>query len=114
MTKTEFMENLKAKLDTEWKAYKKSLSKMDVDDVIYKSYETTYREQIYCILESETEDRLEEQQIKRLLSIDNLLDFMYQEWMKTDVSDYDILTEVIFGDKTMEKITDMEKGKSAV
>lgn len=108
MTKIELIEKLKAKVNTEWKEYEDSLYRMDVDSIITMSYETVMKEQICCVLESETEDMLEEQQIEKLLSINNLLDFMYQEWLNFDGSENDILKECIYSDRTMERVNDYE------
>lgn len=108
MTKTELIEKLKAKVNAEWKEYEEALYKMDVDSIITMSYETIMKEQICCVLEYETEDVLEEQQVEKLLSIDNLLDFMYHEWLNFDGSENDILRDCIYSDRTMERVNDYE------
>ena len=87
-------EKLVEKIHKEQKEYLENLKKQPADKIIEASYETCYRNEIVCLLESSDID--DEEDIAILLAMSDTLDELYAEWLSADCSVCDMLLDVIF------------------
>ena len=60
--------------------------------IIRSAYEICYREEFMCLLETKY---LEDEEIEKLLKLPKPLEFLYNEWLKTDASVCEMLEDVI-------------------
>lgn len=82
-----------AKIEQEFSEYKQNLVKnLTPEEIIEKSYETTFKEEIMSILENSTLGRNE---IKALLNTDKVLDKMYDKYMNIETSMLDTMTDIV-------------------
>lgn len=85
-------ENLKdelvKKLEKEQQEYLKKIKEKGVDYVVERAYEITSRQ---CIIDYIECNAVELKNIKVLLSTENLLEDLYNEWLKTDGNFYEQL-----------------------
>lgn len=82
-----------AKIEQEYSEYKQNLVKnLTPEEIIEKSYETTFKEEIMSILENSTLGRNE---IKALLNTDKVLDKMYKKYMNIETSMLDTMTDIV-------------------
>ncbi len=78
-----FMEKLYAKLEKEYNDYIDSLKVATADEIIKKSYETVFKEDILlCFDYYELDDDITE----LLCSTENLLNILYEDWLNVDES----------------------------
>ena len=75
-------DDLHDKLEKELNKYKEEMQTKSVDYVLDKSYETTCRNELVYIGYSSYVDEYE---LKALLKMDGVLDFLYDEWFDCDV-----------------------------
>lgn len=97
MMKAELIKRLVNKVDGELNAYKKLLLQMSAEKIMAHSYETVVKEEFCDILKYDTEKYLSEEKIEKLLKIDNLLDYLYQDWLKFEDNVIEEYEEFIFG-----------------
>lgn len=88
---------LNDKIHSEYSAYRDELYHMTLDEAVQNSYKTVMMNEFMCILENYTGDILEDEQIKILLKKKNLLELLYQDWLKFDSAENDIYKEFVFG-----------------
>ena len=91
-------ENLKEKLvekiHKEQQEYFEELEKQPANKIIEASYETCYRSEIACLLE--TTDIDDEDDVATLLAMPDTLGELYAEWLSADCSVCDMLLDIIF------------------
>lgn len=73
----------------EWLA---ELKKKPADEIVRKAYEICYREEFISILECYNFD---DEEIEKLMQLPNILDILYDEWLKTDASICQMLKDVV-------------------
>ena len=78
---------------TEHKEYLDTLKQQSPEEIIRHSYETCYREEFIILIESTIFD---DETIDALLQVPNPIGILYDEWLKTDVSITDLLSETIY------------------
>ena len=76
----------------EHEEYLNHIEQLTPKEIIGKAYEICYREEFISILESST---FSNEAIEVLLNTPNVLDVIYDEWLNTDASICDMLTDVI-------------------
>lgn len=92
MNYDQLKDTLIAKVEQELSEYKQNLIKnCTPEQIVEKSYETTFKEEITSILNCLTIDRNE---IKALLKEDNALNKMYSNYEKRDGSMLDSLVDI--------------------
>lgn len=110
MNYEQLKDTLIAKLEQELSEYKQNLIKnCTPEQIVEKSYETTFKEEIISILNCLTIGRNE---IKALLKEDNALNKMYSNYEKRDGSMLDNLVDItrdILEDIDKEYIKKLEK-----
>jgi len=79
------------KMKKELDAFKADLMTKPPKDILDAAYELTIKEDLLCIFE--TEDRFTDKECRALLKCKAPLDYLYQEWMDTDVTYMDILRD---------------------
>lgn len=87
-------ELLYKKVNDEFKDYLDNLKTRDKDSIIRNSYETTMRESIVDLFDPHYYFGNNEE-VKALIKKDNLLDYLYRRWMKSDCNLIDIFKESI-------------------
>lgn len=75
--------DLCSKIEDELIAYKKELEKLTAKDIINKSYETAIKEELFYLLCSKV-DVYDIDKIIAFTNKKNVLDSLYQNWLKTD------------------------------
>ena len=85
-------EQLMNRIYEEHKEFLAELQKQPADKIIRRAYEICYREEFVSLLESKY---LEDEEIAKLLQLPNPVEFLYNEWLKTDASICEMLEEVI-------------------
>lgn len=84
---------LMAKIEQEFSEYKQNLIKnFTPEEIIEKSYETTFKEETMSILQGSALGRNE---IKALLNTEKVLDTMYQKYMNIETSMLDKTTDIV-------------------
>lgn len=84
---------LMAKIEQEFSEYKQNLVKnFTKEEIIDKSYETTFKEETVSILEGLILGRNE---IKALLNTEKPLDRMYNKYMNIETSMLDKMTDIV-------------------
>lgn len=73
----------------EWLA---ELKQKPADEIIGKAYEICYREEFISILENYN---FTDEEIEKLMQLHNILDILYDEWLKTDASVCQMLKDVV-------------------
>lgn len=73
----------------EWLA---ELKQKPADKIIRKAYEICYREEFISVIETKDFD---DEEIEKLMRLPKILDILYDEWLKTDASVFDMLVEVV-------------------
>lgn len=92
MNYDQLKETLNAKLEQELSKYKQNLIKnCTSEEIVEKSYETTFKEETVSIINALVIGRNE---IKALLKEDNALDKMYSKYEKRDGSMLDNLVDI--------------------
>ena len=86
------MNELINRIRKEHQEYLDRIAQLPPSAIIRKAYEICYREEFISILESTDFD---DDTLDILLATDNLLDVLYDEWLDTDASVCDMLTDVI-------------------
>lgn len=93
MTYEDLKTKLDEKLEAEFIEYRKDLAKnYTPDEIIDKSYETTFKEQIINYISCEMLGRRE---IKALLKKNNALDDLYDRWEESDGDIWEMLEDNI-------------------
>lgn len=83
--KDELMKRLIAKIDIEWQEYLQKVYKLPIEQVVLEcSYKTIILEEFKGILEMYTENYFAEEQIEKMLQVDNLLEAIYVDWIRYD------------------------------
>lgn len=80
------------KIHEEQKQYLAGIAKLPPNKIIDKAYEICYRNEFVCILES---TEFDDETMAVLANTPNVLDVLYDEWLKTDVSVCDMLEDVV-------------------
>jgi hypothetical protein len=88
-------EQIYKKLSAEYDAFIADLKGKTPDKIIESAYEKVYKEQILMCFEHGDEFR--EKAMGILLALENPLDDLYWNWVDTDVSDFDDLSDTISG-----------------
>lgn len=79
-TNKELVETLKQKLDNEYNLFLYEIEQLNPKEIIGKAYEIVIKDKIKNLFNEE--DNLNEYQIKGLLSLENTLDSIYEDWKK--------------------------------
>ena len=87
------MEELIERIRKEHAEYLEHIKQLPPEEIIRKAYEICYREEFIIILETKIFDA---DTLAVLQNTPHLLDVLYDEWLKTDASVTEILTEVIY------------------
>ena len=74
------LEQLKSKVSTELEEFKKEWLEKSKEDIFYNAYKIS----IIQDFEYLTFDDLEEEKIESLLEQDNIIEFLFEEWMDAD------------------------------
>ena len=85
-------EQLINRIHKEHKEWLAKLKQKSVDEIIRSAYEICYREEFINVLEYMDYD---DEQIEKLLQVQNIIDFLYDEWLRTDASVCQMLEDVI-------------------
>lgn len=81
------------KLKIEYDMFLDNLKTLSPDEIIKHSYETVFKEEILTCFENGKP--LNDRQSKALLSTNNSLDYLYNEWLDTDCSYLDSVLDSI-------------------
>lgn len=112
MNYEQLKETLMAKMEQELSQYKQNLiQNYNPKQIVEKSYETTFKEEITSIMNCLTIGRNE---IKALLKEDNALNKMYSNYMERDCSMLDSLVDItrdILEDIDKEYMKKLEKAR---
>lgn len=81
------------KMKKELDAFKADLMTKPPKEILNAAYELTLKEDLLCIFE--IEDRFSDKECRALLKCKAPLDYLYQEWMDTDVTYMDILRDSV-------------------
>lgn len=93
MNNEQLKDILTAKIEQEFSIYKQDLIKnCTKEEIIDKSYETTFKEEILSILEGSI---LSKNEIKALLNTEKILENMYNKYMNTETSMLDNMTDIV-------------------
>ena len=74
------LDQLELRLEDAWVTYRESILNSPKDKIFEKSYETA----IKCELKELYYGELSEEQIDFLLNMNNILDFLYEEYLRND------------------------------
>jgi pantoate kinase len=86
-------DTLIAKIEQEFSEYKQNLIKnFTPEEIIEKSYETTFKEETMSILQGSV---LSKNEIRALLNIEKVLETMYQKYMNIEISMLDKATDIV-------------------
>lgn len=85
-------EMLNDKVQDEYSTFIKKLKGLSPDEIIEHSYEKVFKEDLAMAL---SEKSLSSNEAKAMLSLKYPLDALYQEWMKTDISYMDMLSDIV-------------------
>lgn len=85
-------EKLNDKVQDEYHAFIEKLKGLPPDKIIEHSYEKVFKEDLALALSEKT---LSPDEAKAMLSLKYPLDALYQEWMKTDISYMDMLSDIV-------------------
>lgn len=85
-------EMLNDKVQDEYNTFIEKLKELPSEKIIEHSYEKVFKEDLAIALLEKT---LSPDQVKAMLSLKFPLDELYQEWMKTDISYMDILSDIV-------------------
>lgn len=85
-------DKLIAKIHAEQAKYLDRVAKLSPREIIGKAYEICWREEMIISIES---SYFSDEDLKVLSKEENLLDKIYDEWLKTDVSVADIVADII-------------------
>lgn len=94
--KKSLLEQLSEKIGKEHDNYIKSLYRMDADDIIKYSHKTVMLNEFVCVFDNEIDDTLEDFELQALINVENLLELLYKEWMRSGNDQYDIYKEFVF------------------
>lgn len=86
------MKELIDRIHKEQAEYLERIKQLPPEEIIRKAYEICYREEFVVILETKMFD---DDTLAVLQNTPHILDILYDEWLKTDASVTEILTEVI-------------------
>lgn len=93
MNRTETLnEKLNDKVQDEYNAFIEKIKGLPPDKIIEHSYEKVFKEDLALAL---SEKALSPDEAKAMLSLKYPLDALYQEWMKTDISYMDMLSDIV-------------------
>lgn len=93
MNYDQLKDTLIAKIEQEFSEYKQNLIKnLTPEEIIGKSYETTFKEETMSILEGAILGRNE---IKALLNTEKILDKMYDKYMNVETSMLNNMTDIV-------------------
>lgn len=85
-------EKLNDKVQDEYIAFIEKIKGLPPDKIIEHSYEKVFKEDLALALSEKT---LSPDEAKAMLSLKYPLDALYQEWMKTDISYMDMLSDIV-------------------
>lgn len=85
-------EMLYEKVKNEYNEFIEHLKKLPPDKIIDHAYEKVFKEDLMIALQ---EKKLSYNEAKAMLSLKYPLDELYQEWMHTDISYMDMLSDVV-------------------
>lgn len=85
-------EMLYEKVENEYNAFIERLKKLPLDRIIDHAYEKVFKEDLMIALQ---ERKLSYNEAKAMLSLKYPLDELYQEWMRTDISYMDMLSDIV-------------------
>lgn len=85
-------EKLKEKIEAEYKEFEKWLEMLPAKKIVEYSYEKVFKEELMMLMAyTEHSEKFEE----KLLREENTLDYLYDEWMRTDAGVDQILEDMI-------------------
>lgn len=90
-------EMLYEKISNEYNNYLNDLKTKDIDYIIGKSYETSIKEGIVELFDPSINDR-DIEEVQTLFGEKNLLNFLYDSWLKNDYSISEMLEESLWYD----------------
>ena len=85
------------KLNKEFDNFKEILHSLTVDEVIELAYKYVMFKEFICVFESFADTHLSKSRIINFLNQNNLLDSLYNEWMRYESEEQEIYKEFIFG-----------------
>ncbi|WP_416325182.1 DUF3848 domain-containing protein [[Eubacterium] hominis] len=85
-------EMLNDKVQNEYNTFIEKLKGLSPVEIIEHSYEKVFKEDLAMAL---SEKSLSSDEAKAMLSLKYPLDALYQEWMKTDISYMDMLSDIV-------------------
>ena len=96
------MKNFINRIHAEQTQYLADIAQLPPNKIIEKAYEICYRNEFVSILESTMFD---DETMAVLMNTPNILDILYDEWLRTDASVCDMLEDVIrdFAESEVEK-----------
>lgn len=93
LKKPTLSDQLYFKMKKELDAFKADLMTKPPKDILDAAYELTLKEDLLCIFEMK--DRFSDKECRALLKCKAPLDYLYQEWMDTDVTYMDVLRDSV-------------------
>lgn len=88
----DFNQLLYEKAVSEYEDFLKQLQDLSVEEIIKRSYEKVYKEELVSILETAS---FTKQEAESLCGLDHLLEALYQEWLGNDYSCVELLEQTI-------------------
>ncbi len=100
------------KVKAEYDQFLDGLKTLPVEEVIQKSYEKVFKEDI--LLTFEESEHFSDEQLKALLKTSNTLDACYTAWLKQDYTYMDMLSDTIgdYAENRVKEIVKAQKKKS--
>ena len=86
-------EQLYDKLQKEYDSFIEEIKGLPPDEIIEKSYEKVYKEELLSLF---YDDKRDDEEAQALLDLEYPLEELYQEWMDTDASISETLEDVIY------------------
>lgn len=80
------------KLNNEYSVFYDNLKTMSGEEVIQHCYENIFKEDLLLCINNVD---LTDEEFNKLLNVNNLLDYFYQEWLNNDYSYMDMLRDTV-------------------
>lgn len=91
----DLVEQIRSKLNSEYVQYRESLLGLDVVSAVDSAYELVIKKELTFVLEGELLSDLDNETLNHLYECDNLLSWMYEEWLHSDLGIHQELQECI-------------------
>ena len=87
------MNKLIDRIHAEHQQYLADIAQLPPIEIIRKAYEICWREEFICLLEN---TEFDDKTLSVFNNTPHLLDTLYDEWLSTDISVHDMLSDVIY------------------